>query len=164
MKQITLSKKEIKKINLQIKDNYNVENLLPRDSFVILAEDKYLLIHDELFLFYKDDLLLPSLRILLKNNFLKKITVNIGAVPFVIKGADIMRPGITKIEPNIEKNDIISIIDEKNLKPIALGRALFSSDELQKMETGRVILNCILWVMKSGSLPLRKGKKQKIFK
>lgn len=141
MKKTTLSKKELKSINSQIKELYNIENLLPRDSFVVLAEDKYIIVNNEVVLFYKDKLLLPSLKLLLKNNFLKKITVNMGAVPFVVKGADIMCLGITKIEPDIKKDDVVSIVDEKNLKPIAVGQALFSADDIEKMETGKVILN-----------------------
>ncbi|MBU2561403.1 MAG: DUF1947 domain-containing protein [Nanoarchaeota archaeon] len=141
MRQITLSKKEIKGLNSEISTHYSIDEFFSKDDFVALAEDTYILRDGEIMFFYKEDLLLPSLRLILQNNFLKNIVINMGAVPFIAKGADLMRPGIVGVDAYVEEGSIVAIVDEKNLKPIAVGQSLFSKDEMQEMEVGKVVLN-----------------------
>ena len=62
-----------------------------------------------------------------------------GAVKFIINGADVMRPGITDIEDGIRKDDFIVIIDQNNKKPLAVGIALFNSEEMRALPKGKVI-------------------------
>ena len=49
------------------------------------------------------------------------ITVDSGAVKFVVNGANIMRPGITKIEGDFASGDIVVVKEEKYGKAIAVG-------------------------------------------
>ena len=91
--------------------------------------------------FYYEKEIIPTLKFLLQHDALKKITVDMGAVKFIVKGADIMRPGITKIDENIQKNEIIVVVDETHNKPLAVGRVLFNSEELNSMNSGNVIKN-----------------------
>ena len=137
----------MKKTRLRSKDvnkeltAYNIS--LSKKDQVDLLEDIYkiILINQEPSFFYYNDKLVPTLKYLQNNLILKKITVDMGAVKFVVNGADIMRPGITKIEEEIEKDEFIVIIDEKNQKPLAVGIALLNSEEMQKSTTGKVIKN-----------------------
>ena len=76
-----------------------------------------------------------------ERNVLKKITVDMGAVKFVVNGADIMRPGIVEIEEGILKDEFVAVIDKNNQKPLAVGIALFSSEEMKSMTSGKVIKN-----------------------
>ena len=96
---------------------------------------------DEIIFFYKEDVLVPSLSMIIKKNFLKTVTINMGAVPFIAKGADLMRPGIVEMCEDIVEGSIVAIIDEKNKKPIAIGQSLFTTDEIDDLDTGKVILN-----------------------
>ena len=64
-----------------------------------------------------------------------------GAVKFVINGADIMRPGITEIEDGINENDFIVIVDVNNQKSLAVGIALLNSEEMRSSTSGKVIKN-----------------------
>jgi PUA domain protein len=141
MRQVTLSKRDIKDLNNDINKKYCIENFFSEDDLVALAEDTYILRDGELMFFYREELLLPSLKLLLKDNFLKKVMINMGAVPFIAKGADLMRPGIVGVDAYVEEGNIVAIVDEKNMKPIAVGQSLFSKDELEKMEVGKVVLN-----------------------
>ncbi|MBW2964656.1 RNA-binding protein [Candidatus Woesearchaeota archaeon] len=141
MKQVTLSKKDIKSLNTDIAKQFGKQDFFLPSDFVTLAEDTYVLKDGELHFFYKDDLLLPSLRLLLKDNFLKNVVINMGAVPFISKGADLMRPGIVGVDAYVEENDIVAIVDEKNMKPIAVGQSLFSKDEMIDLEVGKMVLN-----------------------
>ncbi|MBW2996989.1 RNA-binding protein [Candidatus Woesearchaeota archaeon] len=141
MKQVTLSKKDIKDLNSEIKERYGREDFFAKNDFLKLADDTYVIKDGEVVFFYRENVLLPSLKLVLKNNFLKKVIVDMGAVPFAAKGADMMRPGIVGVDTGVEENDIVAIVDEKNLKPIAIGQSLFSKEEIQKMEAGKIVLN-----------------------
>ncbi|MBI5393211.1 DUF1947 domain-containing protein [Candidatus Woesearchaeota archaeon] len=153
-----LSNSEIKEINDIISKSYNLENFISKNDKVEINED-IILINDEKLLFKHENNILPTLRLLMKTPLLsglpnsenfakmqnslqfKKITVDMGAIPFVIKGADIMRPGITNIEQGIKKDEFIIIIDAQHKKNLAIGRTLFSGEEIQSMTKGRVIKN-----------------------
>ena len=109
-----------------------------------LVEDKYKIIlvnKKPAFFYYDNDKLVPTLKYLQENDILKKITVDMGAVKFVVNGADIMRPGIVDIEAGIAKDEFIVVIDKNNHKPLAVGIALFGSEEMKGMASGKVIKN-----------------------
>ena len=131
-----LKNKEIRRL-LQEINKFN--GFLKKDKYEI--DDDILIINNEPLFFYYENKLIPSLHLLLKTNTLKKVIVDMGAVKFVVKGADIMRPGIVKIDEGIEKDEIISIIDENYGKPVALGRALLSGKEMQEATSGKVVQN-----------------------
>ena len=85
--------------------------------------------------------LLPSLKYDLIVNMLPKIVVDMGAIPHVANGAQIMRPGIRQIEGQFNKNDLLAILDEKHRKIIALGIAEMDSETMRSLAKGRVITN-----------------------
>ena len=62
------------------------------------------------------------------------------AVKFIANGADVMRPGIKEFD-NFKKNQIIIIVDETHQKPLAIGEALVSSEEMKSLDSGKVIKN-----------------------
>jgi PUA domain protein len=76
-------------------------------------------------------------------NLLEKfpyVMVDMGAVKFMCKGANVMRPGI-KNHNEFEKEKIVCIIEESQHKFLAVGKSLVSSSEIEKMERGEVIKN-----------------------
>jgi PUA domain protein len=68
------------------------------------------------------------------------VTVDMGAVKFMCKGANLMRPGIKKFT-EFEKDKLVCIVEESQHKFLAVGKAIVSSSELEKMEKGEVIKN-----------------------
>ncbi|ABU81206.1 RNA-binding protein, containing PUA domain [Ignicoccus hospitalis KIN4/I] len=69
------------------------------------------------------------------------VVVDKGAVPYVTRGADVMRPGIISFEGDFKKGDVV-LVRSENLKfPIAVGLALYDKEEAEKMERGKVIKN-----------------------
>jgi len=104
-------------------------------------EKKIITINDTPSFFYYGNRPVPTLKYLQEHEILKKITVDMGAIKFVVNGADIMRPGITEIAEEIINNDFVVIIDANNHKPLAVGIALFSSEEMQAKNSGKVIKN-----------------------
>ncbi|MFX0102875.1 MAG: PUA domain-containing protein [Candidatus Hodarchaeota archaeon] len=69
---------------------------------------------------------------------MKKVQIDQPAVPYITDGADVMRPGIVDLD-EFEKDDFVAIIDEKNQLVLAIGRAMYSSKEIEKIEKGKVI-------------------------
>ena len=68
-----------------------------------------------------------------------KIVVDMGAVPYVCKGADIMAPGIRSVNGEFETNELLIIVDERHNKPLAVGMALLGSEEMKATKKGKVI-------------------------
>ena len=135
----SLPKREVRDLNstlsfLQLDLKATIEVVEDTRGTIILQEgEPVLLLHQ--------DKWFPTLQSLNKSNQLKKITVDMGAIPFVCSGADVMRPGIRAIEDGIAKDAPVVIIDEKYGKLLAVGTALFNSEEMKKMERGKVIKN-----------------------
>lgn len=137
-----LSKSEIKQLNTELKDKYSFpEFFRPKDRIELWEEDgqRFIVQDNQKLFFYKQTHLIPTLRLLLKNNFLKKVTVDMGAVKHVTSGADVMRPGIVSVDDGIKEHDIVVVIDQNHQKPLAVGHALLSSEEIRKIEKGKTV-------------------------
>lgn len=70
-----------------------------------------------------------------------KVVVDMGAVPHVCNGANVMAPGIVRFEGDFGKGDFVVVVDEKHGKPIAIGEALQNSEEVKKVKQGVVVRN-----------------------
>ena len=133
-------KKEIKEYNDLIETKYGLKELIDKKAKVEIEEGKFIYIDQELLFFFGELGICPTLKQLLKNNILPKVSIDMPAVPYMIKGADVMRPGIKTLE-NFKKDDYVAIVDETHKKPLAIAIALFSSDEIKNLEKGKVLKN-----------------------
>ena len=88
-------------------------------------------INDNIFPFLDDILMLEKF---------PHVIVDMGAIKFVCKGANVMRPGITKFS-DFEKDEIVCVIEESQHKFLAVGIAEMSSKELDETAKGEVIKN-----------------------
>ncbi|MCA9459053.1 MAG: DUF1947 domain-containing protein [Nanoarchaeota archaeon] len=109
------------------------EEIKEEGNLIYKGKDKFLIILDGEYL--------PHLSCLDENDYddYKSVYVDKGAIPFIIKGADLMRPGIQKIDEEIENGDIVLVRDENHNKIIAIGRSLFSSDDMKIQKKGKSI-------------------------
>lgn len=71
---------------------------------------------------------------------LRRVVVDMGAVPHVANGADVMGPGVTSADAEIRAGDIVAVVDERHGKPISVGVALVSGSEM-KTPKGKVVEN-----------------------
>lgn len=71
----------------------------------------------------------------------KYATVDMGAIPYLVNGADVMAPGIVDACDTIRPGDVIWIRDKAHLKPIAVGKAKRSGDDLVALSKGKVVEN-----------------------
>ncbi|MFX1297562.1 MAG: DUF1947 domain-containing protein [Promethearchaeota archaeon] len=142
-----LKSKDIKKFQIKLQQDYqNVDNLFKKHTKVekgILDDGTNIYFIDgELTFFEKENQLLPFLRILLTNLIsLPKIVVDTGAVPYIVKGANVMVPGIVTVDENIKQSDYVVIVDEKHNKPLAIGVALMSANDIFEEKKGKAIRN-----------------------
>lgn len=92
------------------------------------------------FLLKTSDGLFPTLTSLDQIPLKKRVVVDMGAVPHVVGGADIMTPGVVKADEDIMPNDGVVVVDERHGKPLAIGLALVSGPAM-KAPRGRAIKN-----------------------
>jgi PUA domain protein len=71
---------------------------------------------------------------------LKRVVVDMGAVPYVARGADIMAPGVVSADKDIEPGATVAVVDERHEKPLAVGLAEVRGCEM-KGPSGRVVKN-----------------------
>jgi len=89
-------------------------------------------------LFKADDRILPTLHFLEFTAAAPKIVVDMGAVPYVCKGATVMAPGIVRIEGEFGKGDLVLVVDVKHGKALALGESLMDAQTAKQTKKGPV--------------------------
>ncbi|QEE15879.1 DUF1947 domain-containing protein [Promethearchaeum syntrophicum] len=112
-----------------------------RIEWIKLDQNQVLYAIDNVLTFWlKGDKIIPLLSYLMKNpNPFKFVKVDQGAIKFVSKGANVMRPGITTIDPTIKKGDIVTILDPQHDRVLSVGESLYNAEEMEKLSDGKVI-------------------------
>ena len=142
-KRFFLKNKKVKEIK---KELGNYQKIIPKKSQVELVKiENYpdiLLIDGEPLLMQIDGKTIPTLHAMVNENIEEKYaTVDMGAINFVIKGADIMSPGIVDADESIEPGETIVIIEESHHKPLAIGTSLITGKEMVDNNKGKAIEN-----------------------
>jgi len=143
---------EITRIEMEIGSSIKGLDKSRLEGGVLDDGSRILLLDGEIIFFQHEGRMFPSLRALLNGLIdVPRITVDMGAVKFVVNGADIMRPGITDIDDRVKKFGIVVVVDETHGKPLAVGISMFSAEELRAASSGKVIksvhhINDDLWV------------------
>lgn len=88
-----------------------------------------------------DKALFPTLAFDDVFHFLPRIVVDMGAVPYVCDGADVMAPGVVSIEGDFKENDFLLVVDERHGKPLMIGVALFNSQTMKNLKQGKIVKN-----------------------
>ena len=70
---------------------------------------------------------------------LPSVLVDMGAIPYVCNGADVMSPGITGIDGDFGEGDLVIVRDERHRKSLAVGLALASSADMREMPKGKAV-------------------------
>ncbi|MDH5448885.1 MAG: DUF1947 domain-containing protein [Candidatus Bathyarchaeota archaeon] len=124
------------KINLQ-----ELPTLKPPIEIAKTNNEEIFFINKEPIFAKSNNKLFPTLASdkILKN--LPKATVNMGAIPHICNGADIMAPGIVHYEGTFNKENIVIISDERHQKPIAIAIALYNTKEAKNLEHGKILKN-----------------------
>ena len=71
----------------------------------------------------------------------RRVVVDAGAIPYVVNGADVMRPGIVSISDDVKADAPVQIVDERHGKPLAIGIALFDAPDMRAKTKGKMCKN-----------------------
>jgi len=71
---------------------------------------------------------------------LPRVVVDMGAIPYVCNGADVMAPGIADMD-SFEVGNLVVVRDVTHGKALAIGKALKSSSDIEASRKGKVIEN-----------------------
>ena len=120
-------------------DSEKIFGVKPRIEIVNLKRNKTVyLINGEPLIATYEDLIFPTLFFKVYVNQLPKVTVDMGAVPHICNGADVMAPGIVRLEGDFEEKSFVVVIDERNRRSIAVAQSIFDSDKTRTIKEGKV--------------------------
>ena len=68
----------------------------------------------------------------------RMVTVDAGAIPYVVNGADVMRPGIVAVSDDVVAGGPVQIVDERHKKPLAIGIALMDGPAIRASAQGKM--------------------------
>jgi PUA domain protein len=114
-----------------------------KNSFEVVETDfaKIFLINGRPLLVKTDENVWPTLTFDEFLGLAPRAIVDMGAVPYVCKGANVMAPGIRRFEGEFKRGDFILVADEKHGKAIAVGEILYDHEEARNVRQGMVIKN-----------------------
>jgi PUA-domain protein len=140
----SLKTKEAKQILTEGSTNlkFDLETLFGGKTNVEVAESDIGLIYligGKPLLFKAGDKILPTLHFVEFIAKVPKIVVDMGAVPYVCKGATVMAPGIVRIEGNFAKGDLVVVVDMKFGKSLGLGETLMDSETAKATKKGPIV-------------------------
>ncbi len=148
VRRYVLSKRERRKVIEELRNTYTGLEV-GKNVVIEIYEDKELgriLIFDDIpaFFEYKGKWI-PHLKFLLKNMIpgLPIVVVDMGAVKPLLRGADLMAPGIRMVKGEFKEGDVVVVVDEKYNKPFVVGIALVKSKGIVdgSIKKGRVVEN-----------------------
>jgi len=137
-----MREKDIKQMSEKLTEELGVEIFGVKDVVDMAESSEFnvIFVNNEILALVIEGRSFLTVRGLLKYKATKRfVTVDMGAVPFVTKGADVMGPGIVDADPGIQPGDFVWIRDVKFLKPLAIGESLLSGQELMERKSGKAI-------------------------
>ncbi len=137
-----LSKKEKKKLFEELKRVYPSISFSKSDEVEVFEEKNYpeiIIINGVPTFFRYENIWLPHLKYLLKTGdlFLPRIVIDMGAAKAMLRGADLMAPGIRRVDGVFKEGDPVVCVEEKYGKPVMVGIALVESEKLVSGEIRR---------------------------
>jgi PUA-domain protein len=106
------------------------------------ADVSLFMVNRKLLLMDTGDWVFPTLKGAIQFPFSeRRIAVDAGAIPYVVNGADIMRPGIVSVSDDVKALSPVQIVDERHGKPLAIGIALLDAPDMRARTSGKMCKN-----------------------
>lgn len=70
-----------------------------------------------------------------------KVVVDMGAVPYICNGADVMAPGIRSVPEGAKPGDVVAVSDERHNKVLAVGVLVMDREKILSREKGKAVKN-----------------------
>lgn len=145
-KRHTVRKSEMAGIVRRLETDLGAEAELFAGERIEVAETggpvRFYFVDREPLLFERGGVLFPTLRGAMARPFrARRITVDMGAVPYVVNGADIMRPGIVAISDDVLADRPALVVEERHGKPLAVCIARLDAGAMRAETDGKVCKN-----------------------
>ena len=102
---------------------------------------KFLVIDQKHVFLDKEGALMPFVGSQPTLQLLPSVFIDEGAIRFILKGADVMRPGIVRYDEWGAKDSFVVVRDDKKERGLAIGRACVASQEMGTMSKGVSVKN-----------------------
>lgn len=139
-----LKEKEVKKLLVDFSKRLKVEveklfGAKPSIEIVEVQTIRIFIVNGKPLLVKSGDELFPTLVFDKLFPLLPKVVVDMGAIPHICNGADVMAPGVVRIQGEFDEKDFLLITDERHDKPLAIGVALFNSQATNSLRQGKIV-------------------------
>ncbi len=145
MKRQVASKRDSRDFIESVQANSGLKLDVSRSAQVEVIEPetglRFLVIDGRYTFVEKEESLIPFVGSQQTLTLLKSAFVDEGAIKYILKGADVMRPGIVRYDPWGEKDALVAVRDEKKGRGLAVGRAAVSRDEMAGIGRGISVKN-----------------------
>ena len=137
-----INKKEAKRFNKMLESAHKIQFPLSAGKYETALSKDFDIVLDKGFIFA---LILEDVAHLTVRGLLSHVPANgwvqvdMGAVPFVCNGANVMAAGINDASNEIVKGQYVWIREEKHKKPLGVGKALFDAKDMISSSKGKAI-------------------------
>jgi malignant T-cell-amplified sequence len=145
LKRQVASKRDSRDFIERVQGNSGLKLEVSRSSQVEVIEPepglRFLVIDGRYTFVDKEGVLVPFVGSQQTMALLPSAFVDDGAIKYILKGADVMRPGIVRYDSWGEKDTLVAVRDEKKARGLAVGRAAVSSGEMAGIGKGISVKN-----------------------
>jgi PUA domain protein len=142
---VPLRGKDAKAILTDLKSKFQLDEGIfgskPLVEKTQLRNGELILINGKPVLLKRQSQLIPTLKFDYLVGKLARLVVDMGAVPHICNGADVMARGVRSIEGEFMKGALVAIVDETHRKQIAIAEALADSASIREMKSGKAASN-----------------------
>lgn len=143
-KRHTIRKSDLSRLFRQLEEEIGLETDLFRSAKVEVVDTtgdiSLYLIEKRPYLMEYQEMVFPTLRGAIAHPFsARNVVVDAGAVRFMAKGADVMRPGIVRVTDDVREGHPVLITEETYGKPLAVGIASLDATEIKAAESGKMV-------------------------
>jgi len=146
LKRQVVSKHDSRELIAEIERSAGIHLEVPRSAQVEILEpdeaSKFVII-DERFTFVSGNGggYLPFVGSAEAVGLFPSVTIDEGALKYIIKGADVMRPGISKYDEWGEAGKLVVVREDKKGRAAAVGRTAVTSPEMAELKKGNCVKN-----------------------
>jgi len=140
MKRYRLRKKESKEISKFFEKNYGVSIKGDMEKFEFDDLNIITVDNEPIILEYEGRYYFTVYGVIKFKPEKGRVVVDEGAMPYIMRGADVMKPGIVEADESIKAGDFVYVAVEGKLTPLAVGIALVDGVEM-KGGKGKAVKN-----------------------
>lgn len=146
MKRQVVSKHDSRELIAEVERSTGAHIDVPRSAQVEILqpdeESKFVIIDGKFtFVSEKDGGYFPFVGSAEATGLFPSVTIDEGALKYIIKGADVMRPGISKFDDWGDSGKLVVVREAKKGRAAAVGRTMVASAQMAELKKGNCVKN-----------------------